>query len=57
MVVGASRFVFCEECEEHTDQSLKHLSKNGMGEPIAQVWRCLKGHHYVGFCPAQCRPS
>lgn len=28
-----------------------------MGEPIAQVWRCLKGDHYVGVCPGPVPPE
>ena len=51
MNVGATRVAFCEDCEKQTDQVLKHLSKNGIGKPVIEMWRCLRGDHYVGMRP------
>lgn len=51
LVVGSTRMAFCQDCEKETGQVLQHLSKNGVGDPVAQVWRCILGDHLVNRHP------
>jgi len=57
LYVGATRTEFCQDCEKHTGQVLEHLQKNGSGDPIAQVWRCIPGDHLANMHPGRVPPE
>lgn len=51
LAVGATRMAFCRDCEKETGQVLQHLQKNGSGDPVAWLWRCIPGDHLVNMHP------
>jgi hypothetical protein len=53
LVVGSTRTEYCQDCERQTIQRLEHIAKNGMGEHIARVWRCVDGDHLWGQHPGR----
>lgn len=57
LFVGTTRTAYCQDCERHTIQRLDHLSKNGCGKPIAQVWYCVEGDHQWGQYPGRVPPE
>lgn len=47
MEIGDLRREYCDDpdCKCITVQRLEHLAKNGMGDTIGQVWRCIEADH------------
>ena len=51
MNVGEIRTRYCDVCEAQTAQKLEHQAKNGVGDSVVEVWRCIPGDHLVGQHP------
>jgi hypothetical protein len=51
LIVGSTRTHYCDHCERDTVQRLEHLSKNGVGDFVAGVWRCAECDRHVDHRP------